>query len=320
MVEKHKEHHEHKKTKIKKSTIWQLTSAVLGILLIVSISTGGFGINKVGGLTEQQAADKAINFVNNNLVQPGTKAEFVSVEETNNMYKIMTNYQNKVIPIYTTKDGSLLFPSGAVDLDAQPQVPTTPETPELPKKDKPEVKLFVMSQCPYGTIAEKAMEPVVDLLGDKADIRLYFIANDNGDGTFRSLHGQPEVDGDMRQACIDKYYSNEVLYDYLVCVADDYRNLGTIWEKCAESNGIDAAKIKSCFEGEEGKTLLAENVKEAEKYGVTGSPTLIINDQRYSGARTSEAFKQAICSSFKEEQDECSETLSETAASAGGSC
>ncbi len=207
-----------------------------------------------------------------------------------------------------------------MDIVAEQVEPIAATTAELPKKEKPEVKLFVMSQCPYGTIAEKAMEPVVDLLGDKADIKLYFIANDNGDGTFKSLHGQPEVDGDMRQVCIDKYYSNEVLYDYLVCVADDYRNLGSIWEKCAKDNGIDVAKIKSCFDGDEGKTLLAENVKEAEKYRVSGSPTLIINDQRYNGARTSEGYKQAVCSSFAEEQEECAEVLSGTAAPASGSC
>ena len=36
-----------------------------------------------------------------------------------------------------------------------------------PKKEKPEVELFVMSHCPFGTQIEKGMLPVARLLGDK---------------------------------------------------------------------------------------------------------------------------------------------------------
>jgi hypothetical protein len=54
--------------------------------------------------------------------------------------------------------------------------------------------------------------------------------------------------------------------------------------------------------------------------GVSGSPTLIINNVDYSGARTAEAYKTAICSGFTAEPTECSQTLSEDSTSANGSC
>jgi len=59
----------------------------------------------------------------------------------------------------------LFFPqaidmSGKVDSAAAADEPA-PAAQELPKTAKPKVELFVMSHCPYGTQAEKAMIPVV---------------------------------------------------------------------------------------------------------------------------------------------------------------
>lgn len=58
----------------------------------------------------------------------------------------------------------------------------------------------------------------------------------------------------------------------------------------------------------------------AGQYGVSGSPTLIINGVLYNGARTADAYKQAICSAFNNAPAECSETLSATGASVSGGC
>ena len=57
--------------------------------------------------------------------------------------------------------------TGNVVADSTPE--QTPSQ-EITKTDKPNVELFVMSFCPYGVQAETAMKPVVDLLGDSADI------------------------------------------------------------------------------------------------------------------------------------------------------
>lgn len=43
------------------------------------------------------------------------------------------------------------------------------------KSDKPALQFFVMSFCPYGNQMEDILKPVVDLLGDKADIRPQYI-------------------------------------------------------------------------------------------------------------------------------------------------
>lgn len=45
----------------------------------------------------------------------------------------------------------------------------------LSKSDKPELKFFVMSFCPYGNQMEDALRPVFDLLKNKADITPHYI-------------------------------------------------------------------------------------------------------------------------------------------------
>jgi len=54
------------------------------------------------------------------------------------------------------------------------------------------------------------------------------------------------------------------------------------------------------------------------KYGVQGSPTLVINGAQVEGVnRTAEAVKQAICASFNNPPAECAQTLANAAYGAG---
>ncbi|HUV72341.1 MAG TPA: thioredoxin domain-containing protein [Clostridia bacterium] len=67
--------------------------------------------------------------------------------------------------------------------DAKPTVAPqavgpTPPPFEPRKADKPEVKFFVMSFCPYGNQAEAGLEPVYQLLKDKVSWQPRYIVND----------------------------------------------------------------------------------------------------------------------------------------------
>jgi len=257
-----------------------------------------------------------VDYINTNLVENGGVG-LVSVEEESGLYKITTSYLGREIPVYATKDGKFLITINGM-IDMTEELPETPQTGEIPKTDKPTVDLFVMSQCPFGVQAETNIKPVVELLGDKIDFNLYFIARKTGDG-FSSLHGEEEVNEDLRQVCIMQYYP-EKFWDYLECVDKDYRNIGSVWENCAEDVGIDTDIIKTCAEGDEGETLLSDNIAVGNSKGISASPTLLINGVMYSGSRTPEAFKSAICSAFTTEPEECSTVLNSTGGDASGSC
>lgn len=309
MSEEIKEVQESKKPK----NVWKILTIIFALLLVVS-----YFKPFSGGLSEVEAKNKALTHINA-LLQGQAVAEIPTISEDRDLYKLEIVINGQKMESYMTKDGSLLFPS-VIDTSVPPITgSTTQETPkEIPKTKTPEVKLFVMSQCPYGVLAENTIAPVLKLLGNKINFNLFFIANENN-GEFQSLHGQPEVDEDIRQLCVMKYYP-ETYMDYVLCINKDAKNLP--WESCLSENKMDAIKIKTCVSSE-GKKLLSENIKEANKLNVGGSPTLVINGVETSAVYqygNSEAYKQAVCSAFNKVYDECSEALSATTSQASGSC
>jgi protein-disulfide isomerase len=313
--------------------IWMIATLVLAVLLIV-VYLGGTGeitglSVKVTGLSANDAANKAIDYINKNLVQTGT-ATFVSVKETNGVYEVTTAYQGQDIPIYVTKDGILLFVSQPINTGTQVTTTTTQPT-VVPKNDKPTVELFVMGFCPYGVQAETLMKPVFDLLGNKTDITVRFITSISGDtvDSVQSLHGTTEAQEDLRQVCIMNNYDQKTYWTYLMEIDNncygkvDTTNaaaLDTCWKAAATKAGIDAAKIETCSSGSEGLNLLKADEQLTSQYGVSGSPTLVINGVTYNGARSSEAFKQAICNAFNTAPAECYQALSDAGGTASGGC
>lgn len=179
----------------------------------------------------------------------------------------------------------------------------------MEKKDKPEVDVFVMSHCPYGTQIEKGLLPVWDALGDKVDMNIRFCDY--------AMHGKKEVDEQVRQYCIQDM-SKKKFRKYLQCFLED----GKPGDKCLKKAGIDKNKLNSCI----GKTDKKFNVTKmlndkstykgrfptfpvnadlAKKYGVRGSPTLVINGVTAKTGRSPKAILDAVCTGFKDRPAEC---------------
>ncbi|MFH0860114.1 MAG: hypothetical protein V1921_02840 [Candidatus Altiarchaeota archaeon] len=179
------------------------------------------------------------------------------------------------------------YPSGS-------DQPTTTST--LPATDYGVAKLdfYVMSQCPYGTQVEDAILPVLKKLGASVDFSLNFIANEGAGGAFASLHGQPEVEGDIVQLCAAKYNPDKYM-DMVVCQNENARAIPDNWEACAIKFSLDVEKIRVCYTGSEGKSLLSQSIKETSKVGASGSPTIYLNGQQYNGGRDTLSFMRAVC-------------------------
>ncbi len=189
----------------------------------------------------------------------------------------------------------------------------------------PDVELFVMSFCPFGTQAETAMEPVVNLLGPKADITVRYITSIQGT-TVSSLHGPAEAAEDLRQICIHEYYPGQ-FWPYLTAfIQNCYPEVqnATLLAACQANTmqalGIDSGKIGTCASGSDGLGLLTLDEQATAQYGVQASPTLIIDGQVYNGDRTPEAYKEAICSAFATPPAECATNLSTQTTTSTGGC
>lgn len=310
------------KTTMKKSTLYQIIAVALGIALIISVSINFLGspVGTGSAIGANAAGNKVVAYINTNLIEPGgEQAKFVNATEENQVYKVVTSYKSQDIEVYVSKDGSLLFLS-SLDMTKNLNLTTQTQTTEVPKTAKPTVQLFVMSFCPYGIQAEKAMKPVVDLFGSKVTIVPHFIVSVDGD-TVASLHGDVEVQEDMRQACILQEYGNAKFWEYVYAFDNTCTSstAATCWKTIAVQVSIDTTKIESCV-ATNGVSLMKTEADLAVSLGVSGSPTLIINGINYNGARTPDAFKTGICSGFTTEPAECSQTLNDTGSATSGSC
>jgi hypothetical protein len=334
-----KEHayHEHKivhsANKSQKLETWKIVSAVLAILLIVSIFTGGFKFASPGtptkgtatSLSPDQASKKAVSYINDNLLQPGTQATLKSTQEANGLYKVKIDVGGKEFDSYVSTDGSLLFPT-AVDLTQKPATPETPQTPatpaNVPKKDKPVVELFVMSHCPFGTQMEKGLLPVVQLLGNKMDWTVKFVSY--------SMHGKVEVDEELLQYCIQTDMKSKYV-DYLSCFLKEGKT-----EDCLTQVGIKRADLKDCLDKTDTEFKITESFNDKStwsggryppvniykedntKYGVQGSPTFVINGVLQEGqGRDANSILKTVCAAFTNAPTECTKQLSAAQPSAG---
>ncbi|MFW5865989.1 MAG: DsbA family protein, partial [Nanoarchaeota archaeon] len=161
------------------------------------------------------------------------------------------------------------------------------------------VTMYVMSQCPYGVQAQDMIiRAVKDIGEDNVDLQTEYIASDNGDGTFQSLHGQSEVKGNIVQLCAEQYAPEKHL-DLIMCMNENYNNIPDNWKSCAEELNMPVENIKACYEGNEGEDLLRKSLEKAQNAKATGSPTIFIDGELYEGGRQETDFKRAICTAFE---------------------
>ncbi len=276
-------------------------------------------------ITMEQAKTKTENFINENLMQPGSKIAIKETKEEYGLYKIIVNAGTGAdIDTFITKDGKIFFPQ-AMDLEKialEKKDSAAPTPAEIKKSDKPEVELFVMSHCPYGTQIEKGILPAVDALKNKINFDIKF--------TDYAMHGEAELKEELNQYCI-KTGEPAKFNNYLKCFIE---SAGGDSATCLKTADINAAKLKTCVAATDKKYNVMKNFadkttwkgnfpsfdvyKESNiKYGVGGSPTLVINGVTTNSARDSASLLKAICSSFNTPPKECNTALSSTAPAAG---
>jgi hypothetical protein len=156
----------------------------------------------------------------------------------------------------------------------------------------------------------KAYIPVIELLGDKADIEVNFVPY--------ILHGENELTDNNNFYCVQKEQKDKFT-NYLRCFIE---NNGS-HEQCAGDAGIDGTLHNTCLQQLEDDFNVTETFERsnetappysidselAQVYNVRGSPSFGINGQNVTVRRSAEAIKQAICAAFNSPPEECSETL-----------
>jgi len=310
------------------------------ILIPVSIIIAGIAIagalvyinqEKVSDLSSEESpsfqavAEKAIDYINKNkdTLTNGATASLISVTEEGDILKMRLMVGDQEFDSYVTKDGKFLFPGGYVLEEESLEEPAAGEAnSETVKEDVPDVKLFVMSYCPYGLQAQKMFLPVYDLLKDKVNMGVYFVDY--------IMHEKQEIDENLRQYCIQKEQKGKY-YDYLSCFVADGD-----FEKCLSQTNIDKTNLTACVSNTDQEYSITSQYNDKntwlngtypkfgvqaglnDKYGVQGSPTVVINDKIVNiNPRSPEKFKEVVCQSFNSLPEECSQALSSESPSPG---
>ena len=307
----------------------KVSSKITPIVLVVALVIIGFisfSPSTKKSVSKEKAATISEEFINSYLMEPGSKASIVSVTEEYGLYKIKVDITSSIVDSYLSKDGKLFFPQALNIEEVSSEGSPTESAANAPvaeitnKNDKPVVELFVMSHCPFGTQIEKGIIPVARALGDSIDFQLKFNSY--------AMHGEVELVEQMNQYCI-MTEQEDLFFDYLDCflVAGDS-------SACLTSTKIDVKKMENCFAKTETEYKIMTNFEnkvgyqgnypgfslqaaDNVKYGVGGSPTLVINGQTISSGRDSASLLYTICSAFNTQPDACFSTLSSASPAPG---
>ena len=270
---------------------WIISTFILGtliiLLLVLPFSTGLTGKT----ISKNKAAELVLGFVES---QTGEGAEVVDVSLESGLYEVTILFEGSEVPLYLTADGEKLV-QGVIPLSVINQQTQTPEPPEVTKSNVPEVELFVMTHCPYGTQAEKGLIPTMKVLGDTMNAKIRFV--------HYFMH-DPEETETSRQVCIREEQPDKFL-DYLECFLEDGDS-----DRCLTEVGIDKVAMETCISNGNADTYYAEDSALSEGYGVRGSPALVINGEIISSGRDPASYLDTICQAFNEAPEECGETLS----------
>jgi predicted DsbA family dithiol-disulfide isomerase len=196
--------------------------------------------------------------------------------------------------------------------------PTCSDTLTCRKEEKGKLELFIMSQCPYGVRALNSMQEVLGAIPkDKVSFSVHFIADEAEAGKFKSLHGDAEVEEDIRQLCAAKYFGKGYKFmDYVLCRNKNIRDAN--WESCAsKETGVDAAVIKRCVTSGEGTRLMTEDIKLSKKLKIGASPTWIANGKNQFSGIAANDIKSNFCK-FNNGMAGCDKQLSQDNSVQGG--
>ncbi|VVC04820.1 Uncharacterised protein [Candidatus Bilamarchaeum dharawalense] len=326
---------------ISKEMLFGIVIVLLAALLVVSIMTQGFGIlkpnvvvsgNQTAGqkLSDADLKLKVETYINANLLAAPYTSEVTKIEPFDSYLNLVTvsikNAGSAVgtEQVYVSNDGSAILVGRVFKTSEKLNTTTTTDqgqTPTVDKTARPKAQVFVMAFCPYGLQFLKAYVPVMELLGDKADIEVHFVDY--------AMHGKKELDGNNYLYCVQKEEKAK-LPAYIRCfvTAGDYQG-------CVATAGLDSTKIQSCVAQTDSQYSVTSLYNDQstwvsgqypqypveaalnEQYGVQGSPTFVLNGKTVSVGRSAEAIKQAVCAAFTTPPAECQTVLRSDQEAAG---
>lgn len=145
---------------------------------------------------------------------------------------------------------------------------------------------------------------------------MYIGSVDAANNTITAMHGEAEAQENLRQICIRDEQPGKY-WDYMRCYMKEGKSV-----ECQKSVSLDIDELDSCTnESSRGLVYAQKDFDLANRFRITGSPTMLMNDKivkesdfatNATNARSPEAVKELLCCGFKEEPSFCSLEMNES--------
>jgi len=149
-----------------KGSSWKTFAGILVVLLIFSVFTNGFNfsgdqddtkVTSAAVLSLSEAEQKALDYVNDNLLQAPFTAEVESSADAGDLYRVTLTVAGQAVDSYITKDGKLFFPQGFDTTAVMEETNTPEETAEQVAEVNEEVS-EAMGETPVEEVPETTEE------------------------------------------------------------------------------------------------------------------------------------------------------------------
>lgn len=290
----------HHQNKHNKDYFWKIATTILAIIVVFSVFNNGFSFGQ--GLSQEQAADKAMTFINTQLLSGGSKAILNSVKEEGGLYLMNINVGGQNTDVYILKDGTKLFPQG-IDLEANPTAPQNTNTATTKTKVDPAtladddavrgdkntpltIVEFSDYQCPYcAKFYQQTLPSIEEQYIKTGKVKLIYrdFPLDIHENAQKAAEAA-ECAGEQ-----NKYYEmHDKLFESGVAGGI------TSFKQYAKEIGLDTAKFNQCLDSGAMVGEVQKDLSDGKQLGVSGTPAFFINGQMLTGAQPFSTFQQVI--------------------------
>jgi len=254
--------------------------------------------------------------------------EISNLKDSNGLYEFqltLKDQNNQKYTSYITRNGKLFFTSG-INLEQlfnqqstnQNQSTKKQSCNDLQKSKTPKLTAYVMANCPFGLQMQRVFKNVINTnVAAQDNLKVEYIFNQESNfetGDINSLHGQEEAKENLRQICL-REEQKDLYWPYVACYMLKENNS----ENCLSQAGVDISSLNGCMDDKNrGLKYAKKDFENTKRLGVSGSPTLVLNDQQLVdengfGGRTADAIKEILCCSADKKLTYCNQEFSKNA-------
>jgi protein-disulfide isomerase len=264
---------------------------------IIYVNPPFLSLKKEKVLSGEEVGERAINYINQNVLQGQATASLNSFEEERGLYKFKIKIDGQEIIVYATKDGKFLFPE-LIDLESQPpsqeqepespvSIPSLEGDPILGSPDAPVTIIeFSEFQCPFcGRYANETFPKIKEDYADTGKVKIVF------KNFPLPSHDKAQKAAEAGECALEQgkfwEYKEKLFQNQQALSVDDLK-------KHAQDLGLNIEQFNSCLDSGKFAAEVGDDLKEGQAAGVSGTPTFLINGEKLLGAQPFSEFQRII--------------------------